>query len=73
MKIKLSLILLLLCQMVFSQDLEKTASDFVDNLFTKKYTESVKLEDDEVKDKMTETVLEMVNGQISGMFGDYKR
>ena len=51
MKIKLSLILLLLCQMVFSQDLEKTASDFVDNLFTKKYTESVKLEDDEVKDK----------------------
>ncbi|MCT3663382.1 alpha/beta fold hydrolase [Elizabethkingia anophelis] len=73
MKIKLSLMLLLLCQMVFSQDLEKTASDFVDNLFTKKYTESVKLEDDEVKDKMTETVLEMVNGQISGMFGDYKK
>ncbi|MCL1648573.1 alpha/beta fold hydrolase [Elizabethkingia anophelis] len=73
MKIKLSLILLLLCQMVFSQDLEKTASDFVDNLLFKKYTESIKLEDDEVKDKMTETVLEMVNGQLSGMFGDYKK
>ncbi|CAM3553492.1 alpha/beta fold hydrolase [Elizabethkingia occulta] len=73
MKTKLSIMLLLLCQIVFSQDLEKTASDFVNNLFTKKYTESIKLEDDEVKDKMTEAVLEMVNGQLSGMFGDYKK
>jgi DNA integrity scanning protein DisA with diadenylate cyclase activity len=73
MKNKLSIMLLLLCQIVFSQDLEKTASDFVNNLFTKRYTESIKLEDDEVKDKMTEAVLEMVNGQLSGMFGDYKK
>lgn len=73
MKTKLSIMLLLLCQIVFSQDIEKTASDFVNNLFTKKYAESVKLEDEEVKDKMTEAVLEMVNGQLSGMFGDYKK
>lgn len=73
MKNKLSIMLLLLCQIVFSQDLEKTASDFVNNLFTKRYAESIKLEDDEVKDKMTEAVLEMVNGQLSGMFGDYKK
>ncbi|AJW64791.1 Alpha/beta hydrolase family protein [Elizabethkingia miricola] len=73
MRTKLSIMLLLLCQIVFSQDLEKTASDFVNNLFTKKYSESVKLEDEEVKDKMTESVLEMVNGQLSGMFGDYKK
>ncbi|AQX83665.1 alpha/beta fold hydrolase [Elizabethkingia bruuniana] len=73
MKTKLSIMLLLFCQIVFSQYLEKTASDFVNNLFTKKYAESIKLEDDEVKDKMTESVLEMVNGQLSGMFGDYKK
>ncbi|MCL1669928.1 alpha/beta fold hydrolase [Elizabethkingia ursingii] len=73
MKTKLSIMLLLLCQIVFSQNLEKTASDFVNNLFTKKYAQSIQLEDDEVKDKMTESVLEMVNGQLSGMFGDYKK
>ncbi|MDE5450486.1 DUF3887 domain-containing protein, partial [Elizabethkingia meningoseptica] len=73
MKIKLTLFSLMMSHLFFSQNIEKTASEFVDHLFTKKYEECVKLEDEEVKDKMPEGVLEMVNNQLSGMFGDYKK